>query len=484
MMDVDHEIPAAALTALVDVLGTANVSTDISDRLANARGVWPVELKSMRRVITGAGADGHPLRLPGCVVWPADTDEVRAVLRIAKAWRISIVPFGGGSGIVGGTVPPPGCISLDTKRLDRLSIDPVSLVVRAGAGMTGVELERRLNEHGCSLGHFPQSLHSSTVGGWVATRASGTFSTLHGNIEDRVVGLEVVLPGGEVLRSRPSPRSATGPNLKEFFLGSEGALGVVTEVTLWVHPLPAHQVRASYRFPSFIAGLDGIRAFIQAGARPGVVRLYDAGETAHKFPDFDLADGTCVLVLIYDGAPELVTACEAIAHRSCLAAGGSAMGNELADHWWRTRFDTRGLVLMNSREGGVADAIEVAGLWTDLPGIYAAMMATAERHGVHAYAHVSHVYPSGGGIYVIISLQNADDEAATVAYQRLVDDLLVACHEDRGSISHHHGIGRGKAHLLPLEYGETGTSLLRAIKRAVDPDLLLNPGVLGLGDEA
>jgi alkyldihydroxyacetonephosphate synthase len=139
---------------------------------------------------------------------------------------------------------------------------------------------------------------------------------------------------------------------------------------------------------------------------------------------------------------------------------------------------------MNSREGGVADAIEVAGLWTDLPGIYAAMMATAEVHGVHAYAHVSHVYPSGGGMYVIISAQHADDAVAAVAYQRLVDDLLVACHEAGGSISHHHGIGRGKAHLLPLEYGEAGASLLRAIKHALDPDRLLNPGVLGLGEEA
>lgn len=259
---------------------------------------------------------------------------------------------------------------------------------------------------------------------------------------------------------------------------------MITEVGLWVHPLPERQVRASYRFPSFTAGLNGIRAFIQAGARPGVVRLYDAAEAAHKFADFGLADGDCVLILVYEGAPELVMAHEAIGHRSCLAAGGTSMGTGPADYWWWTRFDTSGLVLVNSREGGVADAIEVAGLWADLPGIYSAMMATAERHGVHAYAHVSHVYPSGGGIYVIISLQNADDEAAAIAYQRLVGDLLVACHEERGSISHHHGIGRGKAHLLPLEYGETGTSLLRAIKRAVDPDQLLNPGVLGLGDEA
>ena len=478
MTDLDQAILASALAALVDALGPEHVSTDRSDRLANARGVWPVELKAMRRAIDGAGSDGPPL--PGCVVWPADTEAVSAVLRVAQQWRIPVVPFGGGSGIVGGTAAPSGCISLDTKRLDRLRVDPVSLVANAQAGIVGVDLERRLNGLGYSLGHFPQSLHSSTVGGWVATRASGTFSTLHGNIEDRVVGLEVVLSGGDVLRTRPSPRSAAGPSLAGLFLGSEGVLGVITEAALWVHPLTPRRPGASFAFPGFAAGLEAVRAFVQTGARPGVVRLYDAGETAHKFPDLGLPDGASLLVLVYEGAPELVAAHEAIARRACLAGGGTATGVDPADHWWRTRFDTRGLILANSRDGGIADAIEVAGHWGDLPGIYAAMMAAAELHGAHAYAHVSHVYPSGGGLYVIFSMQESDDEAAAVSYQRLVDDLLVACHETGGSISHHHGIGRGKAHLLPLEHGAAGTSLLRAIKRAVDPDALLNPGVLGL----
>ncbi|MGH2562582.1 MAG: FAD-binding oxidoreductase [Thermomicrobiales bacterium] len=481
MTAADSTLPLPAIASLVEALGADNVSTDLSDRLANARGVWPVELKTMRRAITGTGSANLPL--PGCVVWPTDTEAVSAVLRVAQQWRIPVVPFGGGSGIVGGTAARSGCISLDTKRLARLRVDPVSLVARAQAGIVGADLERRLNELGYSLGHFPQSLHSGTVGGWVATRASGTFSTLHGNIEDRVVGLEVVLPGGEVLRTRPSPRSATGPNLAELFIGSEGGLGVVTEVALWVHPLATHRIWASYAFPSFVAGLDAVRAFVQGGARPGVVRLYDAGETAHKFPDAGLPSGANLLVLVYEGAPELVAAHEAVAHRSCLAIGGTAIGSDPAHHWWRTRFDTRGLVLANSRDGGIADAIEVAGLWDDLPTIYAAMMRVAEHHGARAYAHVSHVYPSGGGLYVIFSIQDTDDGAAVDSYQRLVGDLLVACHEAGGSISHHHGIGRGKAHLLPLEHGAAGTAVLRAIKRAVDPEALLNPGALGLGAE-
>jgi alkyldihydroxyacetonephosphate synthase len=176
-----------------------------------------------------------------------------------------------------------------------------------------------------------------------------------------------------------------------------------------------------------------------------------------------------------------VTAHGAIAARACLAAGGIDLGPEPARLWWRTRFDTSGLVRANSQDGGFADAIEVAACWAELPAVYAAMMDLAECHGAHAYAHVSHVYPAGGGLYVIFSAQAEDDEAAIAQYQRLVDDLLLACHEAGGSISHHHGIGRGKAGMLPLEHGETGTTVLRAVKQALDPQGIMNPGVLGLG---
>jgi alkyldihydroxyacetonephosphate synthase len=476
---MSQPIPATAFAELVAALGEASVSIAVGDRLANARGVWPVELKSMRRAITVSEVAELPM--PGCVVWPANTDQVSAVLGIAHEWCVPVVPFGGGSGIVGGTAALPGSISLDTKRLTELSIDPVSLVARAQAGIVGVELERRLNAEGYSLGHFPQSLSSSTVGGWVATRASGTFSTLHGNIEDRVVALEVVLPGGSILRTRASPRSATGPKLAEVFLGSEGTLGVVTEVALWIHPLPEHRVWTSFAFPSFQQGLDAVRGIVQAGVRPGVVRLYDGGETAHKFAALGLARETCLLVLVYEGALDLVRAQVEIGRRACRATGGTEYGEEPAHRWWQTRFDTSGLIHANSRAGGIADAIEVSAFWGDLPAVYTAMMATANRHGAHAYAHVSHVYPSGGGLYVIFSLQADDDDTAVARYLRLVEELLVACHGAGGSISHHHGIGRGKSGLLPMEHGETGMGVLRAIKHAVDPHGIMNPGALGLG---
>jgi alkyldihydroxyacetonephosphate synthase len=479
MIAVESGIPPSVLSELEAAVGSAHISIDVSDRLANARGVWPVELKAARRVLSGD--ESVAFSLPGCVVRPESTEQVSAVLRIAQENRVRVIPFGGGSGIVGGTSAVQDCISLDTKRLHRVWIDPVSMVAHAQPGIFGVDLERQLNAAGLSLGHFPQSLHSSTIGGWVATRASGTFSTLYGNIEDMVIGLEVVLPGGDVVRTRTTPRSATGPNLAELFLGSEGTLGVVTEVALSLHPLPDHQVWSSFAFSSFQAGLEAVRAMVQSGARPGVVRLYDPGETAHKFSKFGLSQGSCVLVLVYEGAVELAQANAKIGRRACLAAGGTETGRDPAHFWWQTRFDTSGLVDALARPGGIADAIEVAALWKDLPGVYASMMRAAEHHGAGAFAHVSHAYPAGGGLYVIFAATASDDETAVTTYQRIVDEMLRACLEASGSISHHHGIGRGKSDLMPIEHGETGMAILREVKRTVDPHGIMNPGVLGLG---
>jgi alkyldihydroxyacetonephosphate synthase len=432
--------------------------------------VWPIELKQAR------GPSLPPL--PAGVVWPANVQEVCAVLKLAQAAGVPVIPFGGGSGIVGGTTPVPGCLSLDTKRLNALRVETTSLIAYAGAGLWGVDLERSLNRDGLSLGHFPQSLYSSTVGGWVATRASGTFSTLHGNIEDMLVGLEVVLADGRVLRTPASPRSATGPNLNELFLGSEGTLGVVTEAALSVHRAAAWRVLESYAFGAFDHALDALRQMLQAGLRPAVVRLYDPAETRHKFQGLDLPPEACVLVLIYEGLRELAEVSAALGRRYCQSRDGHYLGSGPAERWWQTRFDTSSMVLANSRLGGICDAIEVAALWRDLPAVYAAMSAAARRHSAGVHAHVSHVYPSGGGLYVIVSAQAEDDAAAVTLYRALVDDLVAACLDAGGRLSHHHGIGLGRAHWMRAEHGEVGLGVLHALKHTLDPHDLLNPGKL------
>jgi alkyldihydroxyacetonephosphate synthase len=466
----ETSLSPALLAGLAAALGAEHVSTTVSDRLANSRGVWPVELKQARRATL-------PL-LPACVVWPGDAQQVSAVLRLANEAGVPVIPFGGGSGIVGGTMPVPGCISLDTKRLNGLRVDTTSLVGYAQAGLWGADLERRLNAQGLSLGHFPQSLYSSSVGGWVATRASGTFSTLYGNIEDMVIGLEVVLAGGAVVRTHASPRSSTGPDLNELFLGSEGTLGVVTEAALSLHSMAEQQVWNSFAFAGFVPALDALRAMLQAGVRPGVVRLYDAAETAHKFGGFELEPESCMLVLVCEGLRELAETSSVLGRGFCERAGGRDLGSGPAERWWQTRFDTSGMVLANSRPGGISDAIEVAALWRDLPAVYAGMTAAGRRYGATVYAHLSHVYPSGGGLYVIFSAQADDDVIALGLYGNLVDDMLAACQAAGGSLSHHHGIGLGRVHGMAAEHSSEGLAVLRAIKTALDPRGIMNPGKL------
>jgi alkyldihydroxyacetonephosphate synthase len=295
-----------------------------------------------------------------------------------------------------------------------------------------------------------------------------------------VIGLEAVLPGGDVVQTRTSPRSATGPNLGELFIGSEGTFGVITEVALSLHQVPEQRTWSSFAFSSFQSGLDAIRAIAQSGARPGVVRLYDAGETAHKFAGLSLSPETSLLVLVNEGVSELAQANEAVGRRCCLEHRGVDLDAEPAHRWWNTRFDTSGMVRANSGLGSIADAIEVAALWKDLPTVYKAMMDSVSRHGAQAYAHVSHVYPAGAGLYVIFSAKTTDDETAVSTYLRIVEEMLQACLDAGGSISHHHGIGRGKSKLLSRELGAGGTAILQAIKRAIDPHGIMNPGVLGL----
>ena len=469
---------ATVISELRGLLGEEKVSTAPVDLIANGRGVWPVELKKVRRALL----EMTDVDTSACVVRPTSPDDVCTVLRIADELRVPVVPFGGGSGIVGGTVPTPGSISLDTKALNRIDIDHASMVARVGAGCFGIELETELNDQGLTSGHYPQSLYVSTVGGWIATRASGTFSTLHGNIENRVVGLDVVLPGGNLLSLPPSPRSATGPDLKSCFIGSEGAFGVITEATLELLPLWP-RMQAAYSFTSFQQGLDAVQRIIQSGARPAVVRLYDAGESAHKFSRFKLPANGAILLLVFEGA-EGVNASEfELVKMICENGGGRFAGPRPVDSWWNTRFDTSSLVAGNCGEGGYADAIEVSALWADLPAVYASMMRIAADHGARAYAHVSHVYPSGACLYVIFAGTAKSDHRAIEDYQALVDGLLKSCLGHNGAVSHHHGIGRGKARWLAVQHGPVGMEVLARLKQAFDPHGIMNPGVFGLGGE-
>lgn len=499
-------LPASGLAPTVlrrleKLVGKAHVSTDDADRLTYARDAWPLHFLWEQQ-----GRVPHP---PDCVCWPATTDQVAAVVRLANEEGFAVVPYGGGSGVCGAAVPVRGGVTLDLKRLDRLiELDETSLLCVVQPGMVGQHLEEALAARGYTLGHFPSSIYCSTVGGWLATRSAGQLSTRYGKIEDMVRGLEVVLPTGEVGRVRASPRRATGPDLLQLFIGSEGTLGVITEATLVCHPTPAARAFRAFTFPSFDHGREAIRRILRLAVRPAAVRLYDAIDTMlvaregsgkkggalqgvlHRAKGWllrnplavnlltKLAPDRCLLVLVFEGAGPLIQAEEAIAVALCEEEGGKDEGQGPARTWWDHRYDVSYKGSPVFCDGGFVDTFEVAAPWEAVPALEEAIRAAISPHAV-CMVHLSHAYMDGASLYFSFAAAGKDPEDAEVRYRRIWDAALAACLEAGGATSHHHGIGLLKGACLREEMGEL-FEVLRHVKEALDPNDILNPGKLGL----
>jgi alkyldihydroxyacetonephosphate synthase len=459
---------------LIDALGADAVSTGVATRRAYARDAYPL---AIRDVVAGGTRFA-----PAIVVWPGSVAEVAAVITIATSEEANVVPYGGGSGIVGGALGGPRAIILDTKRLAEIeAIDVESGTVTVQAGCLGKDLEDQLNAAGFTCGHYPQSLYSSTVGGWVAHRGVGTFSTRYGKIDDLVVALDAVLPDGTLFQAKAAPQSAAGPDLKRLFLGSEGTLGVVTRVTLKVFPLPEVRVATAYQCPSFDEGLEIVRGAIQHGYQPAAVRLYDAEEARERLGASSTHPDEALLLVICEGPREL-------AHVTARAVGDYAsklgaldLGPELADRWLATRFNTASLVSTIASDQGVADALEVANNWRRLPDTYramhAAMSAAVGDAGV-VYGHASHFYHSGANLYMIFHATALEGESVDERYRAVLDAAFEACLATGGTLTHHHGVGIGKRNYMHAELGDGGARILDQLRASFDPKGVMNPGKL------
>ena len=455
---------------LREALG-ARVHTDAATLAAHRRDTWALaELHDL----LGRGA---PTAL--AVVRPESVDEVTTALRLCRAARVPVIPFGGGSGVCGGVEAQPEAVVLSTRGLDGLvSLDARNLTASFRAGTMGGEAERRLQKEGLTIGHWPQSVDLSTVGGWVATRAAGQFSTAYGSIEDLVLALEVVLPDGSVLRTRETPRAAAGPDLRQLFMGSEGTLGVVSEVTFSLRPLPEARSLAAFHFASLDAGLEAIRRFMRVGLRPPVVRLYDERESQRQFAA-QCPDGRAMLILVHEG-PEAVVAAEvAGVAKLCADEGGVGADAASVEHWLEHRNNVPSFRELNER-GLVVDTIEVAATWDRVMPLYQAAVASLRElpEVVLASAHSSHSYRSGTNLYFTFAARVEDRERMPAVYRECWQRVIRATLACGGGIAHHHGIGRVRREFLAEEIGDAGVGVLRALKRALDPDDLLNPGVL------
>jgi alkyldihydroxyacetonephosphate synthase len=419
--------------------------------------------------------DGQVAQLAAAIASPATVDEVRAVVGLCNEASIPLTVAAGRSGVCGGSVPLYGGVVLDLTALIGIrDVDDTSLVVDVLPGTFGDHFEHELRvDHGLTVGHWPQSMALSTVGGWLACRGAGQLSTRYGKIEDMVVGLDVVLADGTLVRTGGNPREAAGPDLNQVFVGSEGTLGVIVGARLRAHPLPAHERRAAYAFPSFEEGLDACRRVLRRGATPAVLRLYDAIEGERNFSTGAVAP----LLVLDEGDPAIVDTTIEIVAEEC--TGARHLDVALVEQWMGHRNDVSALEALIGR-GLVIDTMEITGPWSRLEAIYQSTIAAIGAvDGVLAVsAHQSHAYTDGACLYFTFGARPTDAGKDAV-YRDVWDAGTRAVLANGGSLSHHHGVGLNRARFVP-EALDTGFGVLEALKAALDPNGILNPGKLGL----
>ena len=465
------------LNLLASRLPDGAVTTDAEILRERAIDSWALAL--LRR------ARGDELPVPAAVVFPASTQDTATVLAWAGQTRTAVIPRGGGSGVCGGAEAAAGSVVLDLSRMNAITeVDPVSQAVHVQAGVRGDQLDEALAEHGLTVGHYPQSIAISTVGGWIAASSAGQASTGFGLIEDVLLGLTAVLPQGAILRCRPVPRSAAGPDLRRLLVGSEGTLGVVTEATLACRARHAGWEWLAFGFPSFTALADGLRDVVRAETGAVLIRGYDEADAQLSFGTLGHPGG-CVGILGFPAGLWQPEARKELAGQVMQRAGASGdLGSAYGEHWWEHRndaVDTYRRIMGPDRafgSGVVVDTIEVAGLWSAVPRLYEGIRAGLAAHAQAVVCHLSHLYRSGSSLYFTFLVSGSDDRDAEARYLAAWDEAVRCCAAVGGTLTHHHGVGRLKSAFLAGELGTTGVDVLTKIKAALDPEGIMNPGVL------
>ena len=491
LADVLAAIPASRLA------DAGAWSTDPDDRLRHSRGQSLPDWIALR--------SGRLGRLVDAVARPAEAEAVRDVLGRAREHGAAVIPIGGATTVVGGVTPDPDdgrpAVALATEALSGLrDLDERSGLATFGAGTLGPDLEAALEPRGLTLGHFPQSWERSTLGGWVAARSTGQESIGYGRIEALFAGGAVEAPVGRI-ELAPYPASAAGPDLRELVLGSEGRLGVVTDVVVRAVRRPALQATPAWFLPDWPRALEAAREIARGGLPLSMVRLSTpletatvlalAGESARlgllrRYLGLRrIGPEPCLLLVLASGREPLVEAAVRQVGSIARRSGGVGVGGALGRQWLRTRFRTPDLRDALWARGYAIDALETATTWSRLPDL-AATLGRALRHGleadgerVHAFSHLSHVYPSGSSLYATYVFRLGPDPDETLdRWRRLKTAASEAIVAGGGTISHQHGIGRDHRPWLATEKGDLGVAVLQDVARRLDPERMMNPGVL------
>lgn len=465
MSDVSHLI-----TDLKSILPESQVLSDRETLQASSHDTWPLSTKLRRLGCHDYQAD--------VVVKVTDEKQIQQVLALATANDTPVTPRALASSVTGQPLPTRGGIILDvTGMTQHREINITNLTVEVSAGYNGGQLEDELQQMGWTLGHSPQSLYQSTVGGWLSTLATGQFSSYYGGIEELVTAYTVILATGEKLRLKASPRAAMGPDLRQLFIGAEGTLGIVTSVQLKIFPLPQTRLYDSLELPSIDAGLEIMREQAMAGLRPFLLRLYDTNEARHAMQN-PLQDKP-VMFLGTQGVDAVahaeMDAFMAIVHRH----GGKSIGSEGVLKWMERRFDFSTVEKLLDSHGGFAETIEIAHTWDGISGLYHALHEMLTPLADEVLSHFSHVYPQGTSMYMILLGRENSDREAVEKLRTIWRETMRVCLEHHAELSHHHGGGLVRSPYARESLGSAHL-LLRRVKQALDPNGTLNPGKLGL----
>jgi alkyldihydroxyacetonephosphate synthase len=497
----DPTLPDGLRAALERALTAAFVSVDPLDRVVHARG------KSLRDLIRQRR--GELPRVPDVVVRPGSEDEVTAVLRAAVSSDAVVIPFGGGSSISGSLEPPATetrpVVSVDLVRLDKvLAIDSSSRLARVQAGVFGPNLEEQLGAQGYTFGHFPDSFTHSTLGGWIATRSSGMQSDRYGDIADLTKGLRVVTPSGTLV-TRPVPSTSTGPSVREMVLGSEGRLGIITEVTVHVRPIPERRTILGYLFPTFADGLAAMRDIAASECSVSVTRVSDARETQFSFAmrrrqtlveelqaralriflqrrlGYDLRR-MCLSFIGYEGSARHVAEQRRAVGKIVKRHGGLCIGSGPGALYDQKKFDTPHIRDFLLDRGAAGDVSETAMPWSQLTRVYDAVTAAAygtfAELGVQGYlmCHLSHSYHAGACLYFTFAFQPTPGGDMVAEYDVVKSAIQQAFVDNGATLSHHHAVGTEHARWLEQDISAPGVAMLEALFEGTDPGRHLNPG--------
>ncbi len=479
---------------IADAVGPAAVLTSREHRVRRAAGRSYPDLVRLR--------SGRLERAPDAIVLPGSAGEVARVLEICSRDGIAVVPFGGGTSVVGGVEPWrgdfDGLVSLDLRRLRGVEVDERSLVATLGSGLRGPEAEDALAAEGVTLGHFPQSFEYATIGGFAATRSAGQASSGYGRFDELVTSVSLIAPEGE-LRTLRTPHSAAGPALRELVLGSEGTLGVITAVSARVRPVPERRRYEGWMASDFESGMEIVRSLAQGGLLPDVVRLSDEAETRvslalsgtggakrallASYLRFRRRAHGCLMICGWEGAQAAVERRRGLAGVGLRAGGAAALGQAPGHAWERSRYEGPYLRDELLDLGYMVETLETAHTWSRLGGLYdgvraaiGAALAAGGTPGI-VMCHLSHAYPDGASLYFTVLARRRPGQEL----EQWRDVKSTACQaivESGGTITHHHAVGRDHAPYMRAEIGELGLGTLRAVKERLDPAGIMNPGKL------